>query len=184
MSFAYSSQNTRSFSSFPRKRESRSGAFWLIARFSWVCPPLFSRLPPRVTWLHHLQGLKVHPNRGETQRPEAQPRQSGDWRSQEEVFFFGDDLQGLAKDLQKTCEPTEGILILSTLAPLVFNCGFQVHTRSASWRQSATSSRMARRTANDSGLKPSDVRAYGGLFSPPPSRSSWSPRPDVPRWRR
>jgi hypothetical protein len=51
-----------------------------------------SEAPPRVTWPFHLQGLKARSNRDETQRLESQPRQSGDWRSQESVFFFGTDL--------------------------------------------------------------------------------------------
>jgi hypothetical protein len=46
-----------------------------------------------------LKGLKTRSNRIETQRLESQPRQSGDWRSQEGVFFLGDDLQNLAKNL-------------------------------------------------------------------------------------
>jgi hypothetical protein len=52
--------------------------------------------------------VESRPNKSKTQRLEPQPRQSGDWRSQEGVFFLGDDLQDLAKDLQivQTLPPT------------------------------------------------------------------------------
>jgi len=43
--------------------------------------------------------MKVRSSRGETQRIEPQPRQSGDWRSREGALFFGADWQNLAKEL-------------------------------------------------------------------------------------
>jgi hypothetical protein len=48
-------------------------------------------MPARVTLSLQLQGLKARSNRNETQWFEPQPRQSGDWLSWQDIFFFDAD---------------------------------------------------------------------------------------------
>jgi hypothetical protein len=57
--------------------------------FRFTAPAL--RGGPCQSGSHHIassifKGRKARPNRGETQRPEPQPRQSGDWRSRREFW--------------------------------------------------------------------------------------------------
>ncbi len=110
-----------------RGNDKRESVFWLqLAKLIKSHPQILSKNPKSkplanfctaipthniaVGWAD-FEGPCCHPDRPpapapalkrlKTQRIEPQPRQSGDWRSQEGVFFWGDDLQNSVKELPK-----------------------------------------------------------------------------------